>query len=164
MYFIDGTLYTVDGDQEIFLGNGCVATELETSAQETLSNTYTLTRSASAELEVNYLNTDLFDNMFGMQPADTFTIEYSVPIMIQARWHHKPRIRKKWLKRYGMKKDTIKVKANAMSLEYYPGHVLDDLNYYCAACTECCSYSFEAEKCEYVFRPHQLRKDIKIEL
>ena len=32
-----------------------------------------------------------------------FYIEYKTPIMIQARWHKKPRINKKWLKRYGYK-------------------------------------------------------------
>ena len=46
------------------------------------------------------------------------SIEYRVPILVQARWHKKARIRKKWLKRYGYKEDVVKTIAKARYCEY----------------------------------------------
>lgn len=81
-----------------------------------------------------------------------FEMEYQIPIRIQARWHKKHRINKKWLKRYGMKEDvlSINMKINEIALD-----------------TEC-KDAFEMElaikefRCK--FRPDQLRKNLKIEL
>ena len=51
------------------------------------------------------INGDLLAELFGfpMARGKNFTVEYSEPILIQARRHHKKRIDKKWRKRYGYK-------------------------------------------------------------
>jgi hypothetical protein len=69
--------------------------------------------------------------------------------MVQARWHKKTRIRKKWLKRFGMKLDTIKMKTDATVCSYNK---------------EDGSIEFETDKVEYVFKPHHMRRGLKIEL
>ena len=85
-----------------------------------------------------------------------FYIEYKTPIMVQARWHKKPRINKKWLKRYGMKKDYISTRCDVISM-----------------CTNTdCENPYEIEhkfnlnlgSMEYEFRPDQLRKNLKMEM
>lgn len=84
-----------------------------------------------------------------MNPPDTFTYEYDVPIMIQARCHKKKRINKKWLKRYGMKYDTVKrrVEARVISWDTSSGEV-----------------EFENTKnAEYLLRQNQMRKNLKME-
>lgn len=164
MNFKDGLLYTTDGDETIWLGTGWVEQELELSAKETLTHTYNLTGSASMKCDISYFNMDLFNNIFGMPSDGKFTLEYSSPIMIQARWHKKPRIRKKWLKRYGMKSDTIKVKADAKALEYHPGRIWEEQPYPGGVCADWDSYDFEAEITEYILRPDQKRRGIKIEM
>lgn len=75
-------------------------------------------------------------------------MEYLIPIMVQARWHKKPRIRKKWLKRFGMKTDVIKVKVNATAGEY---HTNDG------------NFDFEIDDMQYFWRPDQKRRELKIE-
>lgn len=83
------------------------------------------------------------------EPIKTFSIEHNVPILVQARWHRKKRINKKWLKRYGMKADTVKVRAKARTLSYD---------------TETGECEFEVDKLTYIWRPDQLRKNLKIEM
>ena len=83
------------------------------------------------------------------EPTKTFNIEHNVPILVQARWHKKKRINRKWLKRYGMKPDTVKVKAKARTLSYN---------------TETGECEFEVDKLEYIWRPDQKRKYLKIEM
>lgn len=81
-------------------------------------------------------------------------IEYSVPIMVQARWHKKPRINKKWLKRYGMKKDSVLVIARADSITFDTKRE----NQYELG------YTMTLDKLHYEFRPDQLRRNLKMEL
>ena len=81
-------------------------------------------------------------------PNGNFVIEHQIPIMIQARWHKKKRINKKYQKRYGMKPDTVIVKSNATIGEYH---------------TDDGSFDFETETPEYLWRPDQKRKGLKIE-
>jgi hypothetical protein len=83
------------------------------------------------------------------EPTETFNIEHSIGILVQARWHKKKRINKKWLKRYGMKHDTVKMKAKARTLSYN---------------TETGDCEFEVDKLEYIWRPDQKRKNLKIEM
>lgn len=83
------------------------------------------------------------------EPTEKFSIEHSVGILVQARWHKKKRINKKWLKRYSMKADTVKVKATARTLSYN---------------TETGDCEFEVDKLEYVWRPDQKKKYLKIEM
>lgn len=81
-------------------------------------------------------------------------IEYSVPIMVQARWHKKPRINKKWLKRYGMKKDSVLVIARADSITFDT----ERENKYELG------YTMTLDKLHYEFRPDQMRRNLKMEL
>lgn len=79
-------------------------------------------------------------------------IEYYVPIMIQARWHKKRRINKKWLKRYGMKKDEILVRCNINSVSSDSSDPYNPV------------INFEFDNMKYKFRPDQMRKNLKIEM
>lgn len=82
-------------------------------------------------------------------PIDTFWFEHDTPIMIQARWHKKKRINKKWLKRYGMKSDVVKTRHKARALSYN---------------TMYGDFEFKTiGKSEYILRPDQKRKHLKIE-
>lgn len=86
-----------------------------------------------------------------------FYVEYKTPIMVQARWHKKPRINKKWLKRYGMKKDYISVKCDVES-------VTPSTNYDIDCLTEHVEYGMMLTNMQYKFRPDQLRKNLKMEM
>lgn len=86
-----------------------------------------------------------------------FYIEYKTPIMIQARWHKKPRINKKWMKRYGMKKDYISVKCDVES-------VTPNINYDDEYLHEHAEYGMVLTNMQYKFRPDQLRKNLKMEM
>jgi hypothetical protein len=98
--------------------------------------------------QTDSVNLELLHNLCNIPPSNgKFTMEYSIPIMVQARWHKKPRIRKKWLKRFGMKSDTVKVRANATVGEYH---------------TDDGSFDFETDNFEYIWRQDQKRKDLKI--
>ena len=62
--------------------------------------------SASAEFTMEAeIDGDALANLLGfhMAAGKNFTVEYSEPILVQARRHHKKRIDKKWRKRYGYK-------------------------------------------------------------
>ena len=83
-----------------------------------------------------------------------FYVEYNIPIWIQARWHKKKRINKKWLKRYGMKKNKILVRCNVDSLSQDPY----DLNI-----SELVQFNVSLSNMEFKFRPDQLRRNLKIE-
>jgi len=62
--------------------------------------------SASAEFSMEAeIDGDMLAKLLGfpMAAGKNFTVEYSEPILVQARRHHKKRINKKWRKRYGYK-------------------------------------------------------------
>lgn len=84
-------------------------------------------------------------------------IEYEIPIRIQACWHKKKRINKKWLKRYGMKEDVVRVKCDVDSIS--PDNSYDPYNL-----VESKGFNMELSNVQYQFRPDQLRKNMKIEL
>lgn len=86
-----------------------------------------------------------------------FYIEYKIPIMIQARWHKKPRINKKWLKRYGVKKDSILIRCDVESIS--PNTNRDP---YCL--TEHVEYGMMLNNMQYKYRPDQLRRNLKIKM
>lgn len=90
------------------------------------------------------------------------TIMYEVPIMIQARWHKKNRINKKWLKRYGMKPDAIKVEMNIRALECIPEHIDNESG--CKTSLSCIYnlWNFETDIPIYKYRSDQMRKNLKI--
>lgn len=145
----EGTLFMIDEDKTMELGKGIPFVEdIELSAEEYLSHQYHLTTTSSMSFQTDSVNLELLHNLCNIPPSNgKFTMEYSIPIMIQARWHKKPRIRKKWLKRFGMKSDTVKARMNATAGEYH---------------TDDGSFDFETDKFEYIWRQDQKRKDLKI--
>lgn len=147
----DGTLYTVDSNgRQSMLGDVlCENVEVDTcNPNETPNIHYHLANAANASLEVSAIDLDcLVYKPF--EPSKDFWFEYDVEISIQARWHKKKRINKKWLKRYGMKPDTVKMRARARALNYE----------YLAG-----EFEFEADTFEYIWRPDQKKKYLKIEM
>lgn len=149
----DGTLYMMepDGRQselgEIFSGDIEIDTLSPNDMPEIIYN-FQKVLSASFSCEMTLANL----SCLGYKPfelTEKFSIEHNVGILVQAKWHKKKRINKKWLKRYGMKPDTVKVKAKAHTLSYN---------------TETGDCEFEVDKLEYIWRPDQLRKNLKIEM
>ena len=91
------------------------------------------------------INQDLLNELCTPSRSLGFIIEGETPILIQARWHKKARIRKKWLKRYGYKEDKVKtiMKAKYGSFNGETG--------------EC---DIEVESIEYKFKPYQLCREV----
>lgn len=151
--FGSGSLYIKELDKETLIADQLSGiTEFEFSAKEDQSIHFDLHshREASFSCEVNYMDLEWL-NMYSETPVynKPFSFEYKANIMIQVRWHKNARIRKKWLKRYGMKPDTVKVVCEARALE------LDTID---------SSFELDAENFRYVFRPDQKRRGLKIEL
>lgn len=149
----DGTLYMIDSNgREFKLGDAlCGDIEIDTlSPNETPDIIYNFNNTASASFscETTFVDLSCLDYK-PFDPTKNFNIEHNVPVLVQARWHKKKRINKKWLKRYGMKSDTVKIKANARTLSYN---------------TETSDCEFEVDKLEYAWRPDQKRKYLKIEM
>lgn len=148
----NGTLYTMsaDGEYTRLLDGLYGDIEINTMSSDDMPSIVGGAKSAlsmSYEMsmrDINYLS-GLFSNQF--TPTKNFDIEYDTPIVVQARWHKKKRINKKWLKRYGMKSDTVKMRAKSRTLSYD---------------TESGECEFEVDKLEYVWRPDQKRKNLKI--
>lgn len=147
----NGTLYMMESDGrqselgKIFSGD----IEVDTlSPNEMPDIIYNFQKAASASFsgEMTLIGLDCL----GYKPfelTENFSIEYNVGILVQTRWHKKKRINKKWLKRYGMKSDTVKMRAKARTLSY---------NIETGDC------EFEVDKLEYIWRPDQKRKNLKI--
>ena len=146
-----GSLYIQksDGDSILLGENVYGVTEVEMSADEVAPIAYNLNSSASLSFEMKAEDLDLLNSLCGnLVPTGEFILQYEHPIMIQARWHKKARIRKKWLKRYGMKPDIVKVDVYTNAINYNP---IDG------------SFDFEEMKRKYILRPDQRRGGIKIE-
>ena len=149
----NGTLYIMEPNgKQLELGNiSNGIAEIDTlSPDEKPDIVYNFknTGSASFSCEMTFADLScLYCKPF--EPAEKFSIEHSVGILVQARWHKKKRINKKWLKRYGMKPDTVKMKAKARTLSYN---------------TETGDCEFEIDKLEYIWRPDQKRRNLKIEM
>ena len=105
------------------------------------------TKDCSFTCELNECDLSMLDWPDGYNVSQSFVLEYEKSIMIQSRWHKKARVRKKWLHRYGMKLDTVKVKSDATNLGYDPNDG---------------RMSFEMEYIYYLWKPHQKRKGLKI--
>jgi hypothetical protein len=148
--FGKGNIYAGIDDEIIEIGETIPFTEeLELSAKEHLTHYYHFNNTMSISGVLNYVYLTLLNDLCNTSPVNKeFILEHETPIMIQARWHKKPRIRKKWLKRYGMKPDTLKIKTNATVVEYH---------------TDDGSFEFETDKLEHIWRPDQKRRGLKIE-
>ena len=148
-------VFNVDALEEIGelnLNDTIIATDLNESSlsKEELSFTH------EASFEVDGI--DLFSFPLYTTVIDKpFNLEYSIPAMIQARWHKRKRINKKWLKRYGMKKDNIRVKCNVNSIS-------SDNSYNPYNLVESKKFDMELGDMQYQFRPDQLRRNLRIEL
>lgn len=160
-----GTFFVTTEDKTIKLGDGIpFIEEIELSASENLSHEYHLYNPPSVSFEVSSVDLTLLNDFCNMpRPNNKFIMNYQRDIMVQARWHKKARIRKKWLKRFGMKPDTVQVYADATVLEYHPGHVLNEQYSDSGICATFDSFNFETDKLEYIWRPDQKRRGLKIE-
>lgn len=148
-----GTLYMIKPDgSQVELGDNVFGDiEVDTcSPNETPDICYALRNATNASFscEMTLAGLDCL-RYKPFVPAEKFSIEYNVEILVQARWHKKKRINKKWLKRYGMKVDTVRMKATARTLSYD---------------TETGECEFGVDKREYLWRPDQKRKCLRIEL
>ena len=133
------------------ISNVTVETELEPSSlsKEELS----FNHEASFEcMSTDYTSLLDYATNFDDKP---FYIEYYVPILIQARWHKKSRINKKWLNRFGMKKDEVLVRCNVNSIS-------TDNSYDPYNLVESKGFNMELSDMQYKFRPDQLRRNLKI--
>lgn len=99
--------------------------------------------------EIKAVDFNLLEQASRMPTSNNFTLTYEKQIMIQARWHKRNRTNKKWLKRYGMKPDTVNVSCDANTCAY---DVIDG------------SFDIDASSFKYNLKPHQKRRNIKIEL
>lgn len=149
----DGALYTIDSNDKRFELGDDLYGDIEIDAcspNEIPDAVYYLQSAASASFscEMTFTGLDYLDYK-PFEPAKNFIIEHNIGILVQARWHKKKRINKKWLKRYGMKSDTVKMKADAHRLSY-------DI--------DTGRLDFEVDKLEYIWRPDQQRKNLKIEM
>jgi hypothetical protein len=142
-----GTLYYRDNDRDFVkladCLSGSLSCELSASAESALR--CNIGAKASLTMDTTFITKEMLEDMW--HPTG-FVMQYYVPIMVQARWHKKKRINKKWLKRYGMKPDKVLVKMDANVVEYD---------------TSDNTFEFNTKKYTYVWRPDQLRRGLKIE-
>jgi hypothetical protein len=151
-----GTLY-MNNDPWM---NVDAASTLSTTYDDISSERLSFNVNAEFSADLTYVNYDLFDKLSRPQEPSKFKIVADVPIMIQARWHKKRRINKKWLKRYGMKPDIVKVEIDTDSLEYIPGEIIGKTD--TGIVSSYNSFDFKAQEIRYVFREDQLRKNRKM--
>lgn len=151
-----GTLYMNDDPWM----NVDAASTLCTTCEDISSERLYFNVNAEFSADLTYVNYDLFDKLRRLQEPSKFKIVADVPIMIQARCHKKRRINKKWLKRYGMKPDVVKIEMDAESLEYTPGEIIGTTD--TGIISSYNSFDFKTQEIRYVFREDQLRKNRKM--
>ena len=158
----DIKLYTQNGEEAWDLGCGNCALTTPMSAKSNPPVIQSLITNHPAEFtcENVQLNTLLLDSMLEA-PKTPVKVYWDMPIMIQARWHKKSRVNKKWLKRYGMKPDVIKVEMNIKELTYEPGYTVgyDETGIR----STFNSWNFETDIPIYKYRPDQMRRNLKIQ-
>lgn len=161
--FSGGSMSLITDDNIIDFGNINEFTTESTCECKNISDTVIQNTNNFFEFEseLTYFKEDLFNKMFEPQDYNSFTLKYNAPVMIQARWHKKARIRKKWLKRYGMKPDVIPVVVDNCELEYNPGKILgytDD-----SILSSYNNYEIKTTNLpRYIFKPYQMRRGLKI--
>lgn len=144
-----GTMFiTKENGIPMLLGNDVIATaEVDATTNEFAPIHFDKHKSAEFSCDIHDFDTSLLHQMLHNTYSNNYVVEYDIPIMTQARWHKNARIRKKWLKRYGMKPDTIKISAIA---EMLSSDVVSDC-------------SFIIKDMEYILRPDQKRRELRIE-
>ena len=145
----NGSLFMTDSNNiPHLIGNNLTGTaEVEMSADENTSMHFDLHKRAEFSCDSCYINTSRLYKMCGYPYSNIYTVEWDIEAMVQARWHKKARINKKWQRRYGMKPDTIHVVGQAKMLS-----VDDKFN-----------YDLDIENIQYVLRSDQKRRGLKIE-
>ena len=143
----NGALYYIDNDKDYVKLSDCLSGTMSYELSADTQNTLICNVGANATLTgyTNWITKEILED--ARRPRG-FAMQYYVPIMIQARWHKKKRISKKWLKRYGMKPDKVLVKIDANDIEYD---------------TSDNTFEFSANKYTYIWRTDQLRRGLKIE-
>lgn len=91
------------------------------------------------EVEINFTHPN----------SPKFLVELNVCILIQALWHKKKRINKKWLKRYGMVSDIVEAFSSVKPIN----KEIADGN--------CCEYEIDLDNIKFHFRPDQKIKNRK---
>ena len=153
-YLLSGGLYANINGKTVSLGEELDFTrEVDMwSADERVKETYNvgLGNSGGISYDISYADLEALNKLTQpMMPPETFWFEYDAPIMIQARWHKKKRINKKWLHRFGMKDDMVRVRKECRALTYDRDNGVE----------------FETtNKNEYMWRQDQMRKYLKMEL
>lgn len=156
-------LYTQNGEEAWDLGSGNCELTTPMSAENDSPLFISLTTINTAEFScVGEVDLSSIGDMAYLSNKPQ-TIMYEVPIMIQARWHKKNRVNKKWLKRYGMKPDTIKVEMNIRALECIPEHIDNESKYKTSLSCIYNSWNFETDIPIYKYRPDQMRRNLKIQ-
>ena len=142
----NGSLFIteIDGDP-IKLGDS-VDVSME-YAEEAVPILCKLNNSAELSFEVSNMDLSFLENAYTIPTSDKFTMQYNVNIMRQRRWNKKARVNKKWLKRYGMKPDTVKMLADATVLN-------DNVSDW--------SFELDCSNPRYILRSDQQRKGLKI--
>ena len=158
----DIKLYTQNGEEawDLGCGNCALTTPMSAKSNPPVIQSLITNRTAEFTCENVQLNTSLLNSMLEA-PKTPVKVYWDMPIMIQARWHKKNRINKKWLKRYGMKPDVIKVEMNIKELTYEPGNTVgyDETGIR----STFNSWNFETDIPIYKYRPDQMRRNLKIQ-
>lgn len=128
--------------------------DLYSLSKENLSFAY----EATLDVKTTDYNTVLKD--LTVSNDEPMYITYETPIMVQARWHKKKRINNKWLKRYGMKKDSVLIKCYVESIDSKPYEHYYEPSYLTEQHTE---FNMTFKDMEIHFKPHQLRKGFRMD-
>ena len=138
----------------------------ELSATEEVDNpivaTFSPCMNAEFSVSTDCINAELLSEII-QNNSYPFVAEFNAPILVQARWHKKWRTRKKWLKRYGMKEDTIQVEGMIESIKEIPEEPT----------IGCCetgliatfpSYQYTFKEISFIFNEYQRRKGMMMEV
>ena len=144
-----GNLFMIESNNVPYLiGSNLTGTaEVEMSANETTQMHFDLHKRAELSCDSCDINISILEKMCGYQRTNVHTVEWDIKAMVQARWHKKARINKKWLRRYGMKPDTVHVVGQAKMLS-----IDDEFN-----------FDLDVANLQYVLRSDQKRKGLRIE-
>lgn len=147
--FNSGRLFMTDSNNVPYLiGKNLTGTaEVEMSANETAQMHFDMYKKAELSCDSCDINISILEKMCDYQRTNVYTVEWDIKAMVQARWHKKARINKKWLRRYGMKPDTVHVVGQAKMLS-----VDDKFN-----------FDLDVANLQYVLRSDQKRRGLKIE-
>lgn len=151
-------------DNKVVPLEGCIIEEFITPLSDKAELDATIKLSSVGNIEFTskdvQMNMALFDSMSETLKTPT-RIYWDIPIMIQARCHKKYRVNKKWLKRYGMKRDVVAAEATVKSFTSTPGYAVPTDIVYCDLDTR--DFECDIDKLTLKYKPHQIRKNSRVE-